>query len=74
MRVDKPKGMLRHTVESVCYKALDRKVRWGDSLLVAVKMAVFVNNSKTVQVREKWYKTHIIWNIFLQILVPITFF
>ena len=37
-----------HTKENVCYKALDNKVRLGESLLVAVKMDVFVNNSKTV--------------------------
>ena len=37
-----------HTKENVCYKALDNKVRLGESLLVAVKMDVFVNNSKTI--------------------------
>ena len=36
---------LRCTMESVCCKALENKVRLRDSLLIAVKMAVFVNNS-----------------------------
>ena len=61
------------TKESVCYKALENKGRLRDSLLVAVKMAVFVNNSKTIQVREKWYKKHIIWKLFCKFWYPLHF-
>ena len=49
-----------------------RETRWLS--LGGGNMAVFINNSKIIQVRGKCYKRLVTWNIFLQILAPITFF